>query len=288
MSRPHVSPKDAAVALGASESSLKRWVDEGRLAVERTAGGHRRIPVSEVVRFAREQGLRLRDPTALGLPSPSSSRLGDLDVVVRQGLSDGDGPTVRARLLAAYLGGTPIAQLADGPLRLAFEHLGMLWLAGEDGIAREHHATVLAVQAIEALRGLLPEPSDDAPVAVGGAPGGDPYTLPSALAAAALAESGMRTVDLGADAPTPALEAAIARCQPALVWRSVTGEGEAGPMVKELRRLAERIAPVPLVVGGRRLSELRAAGLGAGGRNLVAVGGMAELAAYAKGLLRRT
>jgi MerR family transcriptional regulator, light-induced transcriptional regulator len=32
-----------------SEPSLKRWADEGRLEVERTAGGHQRIRRAEVI-----------------------------------------------------------------------------------------------------------------------------------------------------------------------------------------------------------------------------------------------
>ena len=288
MPRPYVSPKEAALAIGASESSLKRWVDEGQLAVERTAGGHRRIPVSEVVRFAREQGLSLRDPTALGLPAPGPARMHDLDTSVRQALLDGDGPALRERLVSAFLAGTTIAQLADGPLRLAFEHLGTLWTHGEGGVAVEHIATVLTQQSIEALRSLLPTPPAHMPIAIGGASAGDPYFLPSALAAASLCESGMRTVDLGADTPTAAFEAAIDRCRPALVWRSVSGDLDALVVVKDLRRMAQRLAPVPLVVGGRRLADLRAAGLGNGLKNIVTVGGMAELSAYAKGLLRRS
>ena len=46
-----LSPRQLAVAIGVSESSLKRWADDGRLAVERTAGGHRRIPLPEAVRW---------------------------------------------------------------------------------------------------------------------------------------------------------------------------------------------------------------------------------------------
>ncbi|HEX9106572.1 MAG TPA: MerR family DNA-binding transcriptional regulator, partial [Longimicrobiales bacterium] len=49
----YLSPRELAEAVGVSESSLKRWADRGVLAVERTAGGHRRIPLGEAVRFIR-------------------------------------------------------------------------------------------------------------------------------------------------------------------------------------------------------------------------------------------
>jgi len=44
-----------AEILGVTASSVKRWADEGLLACERTAGGHRRFQSSEVARF-RETG----------------------------------------------------------------------------------------------------------------------------------------------------------------------------------------------------------------------------------------
>ncbi|MBN8525321.1 MAG: helix-turn-helix domain-containing protein, partial [Planctomycetes bacterium] len=69
-----LSPRDAARALGASESSLKRWVDAGELAARRTMGGHRRIPASEVLRFARAQGIVPRDPSPLGRAAAGPSR----------------------------------------------------------------------------------------------------------------------------------------------------------------------------------------------------------------------
>ena len=287
MKLSYVSPKDAAQAIGASESSLKRWVDEGLLTVERTAGGHRRIPVSEVVRFARAQGLNLRDPVTLGLPMARPERLGDLDEQLFTALTTGDDVSVRDCLVAAFLGGTPIATLADGPVRQAFSKIGELWQHGEEGVAIEHHATMLMAQALEALRGLITKLPSGAPVALGGAPGGDPYLLPSALVAAVLGECGFKAVDLGPNTPSTAIEVTAPRYRPLLVWRAVSGELDLALAVRDLRRLAERIAPTPLVVGGRRLGDLRANGLGNGLRNLVTVNTMSELAAYARGLLDR-
>lgn len=58
-----VTPSAAAAALGVSSSTLRRWIDEGRLRAHRTGGGHRRIPASEVRRLAREArpAVRMRE-----------------------------------------------------------------------------------------------------------------------------------------------------------------------------------------------------------------------------------
>ena len=45
---------EAAEALGISTSSLRRWADTGRIRALRTAGGHRRFPVSEIQRISAQ------------------------------------------------------------------------------------------------------------------------------------------------------------------------------------------------------------------------------------------
>ncbi|MCK6489261.1 MAG: B12-binding domain-containing protein [Planctomycetes bacterium] len=273
-----VSPRDAALAVGASESSFKRWVDQGLLTVERTAGGHRRIPVAEVVRFARGQGLAVRDPAVLGLPSAPPRESLDLRLQVHRALIAGDGPAVRELLLAAHLAGTPVAQLCDGPVQVAMERIGTLWREGALGVATEHQATQLCLQALASLRALSSPPPAGAPLALGCAPAGDPYLLPTACAAAALAEAGWHAVDLGPDTPFPALEAAVAVRRPQLVWCSVSGDGAAPGLARSLSALARRLAPVALVVGGRRLGDLRAAGLDPQVRTAESLGALVAVA----------
>jgi molybdopterin-binding protein len=45
----------AAEMLGVSVETLRRWEAEGRIAVERTAGGRRRVPLAEVARLLAER-----------------------------------------------------------------------------------------------------------------------------------------------------------------------------------------------------------------------------------------
>ena len=61
------SPRKIADALGVGESTVKRWIDAGRLEADRTLGGHRRVALDEVLRFVREEGTDVVYPEALGL-----------------------------------------------------------------------------------------------------------------------------------------------------------------------------------------------------------------------------
>ncbi|MCX5741316.1 MAG: helix-turn-helix domain-containing protein, partial [Proteobacteria bacterium] len=70
-----LSPRDLAEALGVSESSLKRWVDSGRITATRTDGGHRKIRLSEAVRFIRESGSPIVHPELLDMPEVAAAAL---------------------------------------------------------------------------------------------------------------------------------------------------------------------------------------------------------------------
>ncbi len=51
----------AAEMLGVSVETLRRWETEGRIAVERTTGGRRRVPLAEVARLLAERRRTVRE-----------------------------------------------------------------------------------------------------------------------------------------------------------------------------------------------------------------------------------
>ncbi len=284
MTTAFLSPKDLAAAIGVSESSLKRWVDSGRLAVERTAGGHRRIPLQEAVRFVRAEGYRVQDPTCFGiLCSPRTDETVEIAQAVYEALLAGDAARCRALITTAYLAGASAASLCDGALRSALCRVGELWKHGDDGIAVEHHATSICVQIVEQLRLFLPDASLAAPVAVGGGTSGDPYLLPSQMAGVVLAECGYRAIDLGPHTANAVLLLAARRHRPVLVWRSLSAIDDLDLCARELRQLARDLGDVPLVVGGKHAH----ATAKAAGDVLHVIGSMAELAAFARALVLR-
>jgi excisionase family DNA binding protein len=49
--RRDLTPHEVAETLGVARSTVSRWLTDGRLAGWRTAGGHWRVPESEVTRL---------------------------------------------------------------------------------------------------------------------------------------------------------------------------------------------------------------------------------------------
>jgi excisionase family DNA binding protein len=273
-----ISPRHLAEALGVSESSLKRWVDSGRIAAARTEGGHRRIALAEALRFIRESSTPVAKPELLDLPEVASvrehgDRLYDL-------LLAGDVVAVRGWLVARYLEGASIAQICDGPIRGAMHALGDLWRHDPQGVFVEHRATAVCLQAVAQLRTMIAEPPANAPVAVGGAPAGDPYLLATMLAAMVLEEAGVRAVNLGPDTPVAAFEAAVAQHRPKLLWLSVSTALSGGRARAYERWLESSPEGLQIVVGGQHAATL--GHLPPRARRLVAMEELAELAVRRK------
>lgn len=273
-----LSPKDLAEAIGVSESSLKRWADSGRIAVMRTEGGHRRIDLAEAVRFVRESGATLVRPDVLGLAEIAAVANDDgQGEALYQHLAAGNLPEVRGLLLGMYVRGQSVAAIADGPIQSAMARLGERWRHDPAGVFIEHRATDVIVQAVTQLRALI-EPPPDAVRAVGGAPSGDPYLVPSMLAATVLAGEGVRAINLGPDTPIGSLRHAVEHHRPHLVWLSLSSPSAAS-LAGELGRFARELEleGITLVIGGRHRADVAA-------RAMTVVSTMAELAAFARGL----
>lgn len=258
-----LSPKLLAQAIGVSESSLKRWVDEGLLNAGRTVGGHRRIVLSEAIRFIRQIGATVVKPEILGLNELASiphnwNIQRDVVSMVHAALESGEAQKVRAMTLSMYLGGWTPAAIFDGPVREAMTRIGELWLHSEWGIVVEHRATDIALQAINQLRLLCPVRKADAPVALGCAAEFDQHLLPTLMASTVLGELGFLDVNLGALTPPSVLLNAAKHYKPKLIWMCASVPLEvsrARAMVKYVQADLAALGAT-FVLGGRGFSAL--------------------------------
>ncbi|MFA9477270.1 B12-binding domain-containing protein [Phycisphaerales bacterium AB-hyl4] len=282
----HLSPKSLAKAIGASESSLKRWIDAGRIDVARTPGGHRRIEQREALRFIRDEGMLVVDPAPLELGELAGiggegSAQSHHDEALCRAIVSGDAERVRSLALSMFVAGRRLASLCDGPFAAAMSEVGKLWQHDPDGIHQEHRATDACIQGLERLRSLIPPPPPNAPLAIGAAPGGDTYIIPSLMASMTLLDEQWQAINLGPNLPIASLERAIAKYRPDLVWLSVSYEKVMPELLNNLQPLAAKLTEQGgvLVVGGRAWRAPRSTM-----PDVHSANSMAELAAFAKGI----
>ena len=218
-----LSPKQVAASIGVSESSLKRWCDQGALTSERTPGGHRRIRIAEVVRFLRDRDQTVIRPELLGLPPGLGRTAGSYEKACAEltdVLKEGDGDGCRRIVLDVYLSGSTIVKLCEDLIAPAMRTIGECWEGGDLEVFQEHRASEIVNRSLYDLRTLLPPPAPDSPTAMGGSPEGDHYRLSSLVVELALAEAGWDAISLGCSLPFETISAALRRHKPRLFWLS--------------------------------------------------------------------
>ncbi|MCB2155447.1 helix-turn-helix domain-containing protein [bacterium] len=265
ISRPQETEKvlttrKLADALGISESSIKRWADGGKIRAIRTPGGHRRIPLTEAVRFTRETDLEFVNPELIGLaPRLSSPQRADAEELFYAALVEGAEQDANALLISLFLEGRSVAELIDGPVSGTLARIGELWKHKGEGIYIEHRATEILLRILRRIYDLLPVPAADAPKAFGCAPAGDVYQVPTFAVAMVFREMRWQDTNFGPDVPWKVLALAVEQFKPGAVWLAISGRAEEnlelGDPVREMTDLADRLAGWngALYCGGRGL-----------------------------------
>lgn len=254
-----LTPKQVARAIRVSESSVKRWCDRGVIPTERTAGGHRRIPIGAMLDFLRTSKHELVFPEAIGLPASTGSRPRALDHAfdsITEALLQGDEHQSRQVLFDLYLSGHSISSICDHALAQAFEEVGNRWACGEAEVYQERRSCELCYRLLHEFRLLLPRPAPNAPLALGGTPEGDNYSLPTTMVEVVMRGMGWRAMSLGTNLPFATLVAAVRENRPRLLWLSVSHIDDPDKFFTQYEELFAAVdGRVALALGGRALTE---------------------------------
>lgn len=254
-----LSTAQVAEGLGIGVSTVKRWVEEGILPATKTAGGHRKLLLADVLEVARRNNLPVRDLTRL--TGGRGGRTWDPSKLwkeLHQALIQGDATAVRTIVQGGYRMGMPIEKLADEVIGPAMHRIGMDWEAGSIDVMHEHRATQLCTSVLIELKQVIETRANrKRPLAVGAAPEGDQSLLGTLLAQMVLLDAGWDAVNLGPNTPLASLGLAVSELHPQLVWLSTSHDVDVAKFCREYRDLYRLIQAegAALVIGGRALGE---------------------------------
>lgn len=256
----YLSTAQVAAALGVSVSTVKRWVEQGILPATKTAGGHRKLLLADVLGVARRSNLPVRDLAQLtagvsgrGSPDPSV-----LWKDLYRALLKGESATVRAMVQGAYRAGMSIESLGDDVIAPAMHQIGHDWQVGSIDVMHEHRASEICASVLTELKEVLERRTrKKRPVAVGAAPERDLSVLPTLLAQMVLLDAGWEAVNLGPNTPLSSLRRAVTEIHPQLVWLSMSHRGWDESLRRDYLALYRETeaAGAALVIGGRALVE---------------------------------
>lgn len=256
----YFSPKEVAQAIGVSESSLKRWVDKGLIQATKTAGGHRRLELADVLLYLRSTGRGLENPVAVSLPEGCGSEpqltVESSSKRFSEAIGGGSEADATRTLIDAYLAGSTAAEVVDLVITPAFQEMGHLWECGQTEVYEERRGCEVCLRAVHELRRAIGGGTSDGPVAMGGTLDGDPYTLATTFAELVLRSCGWNATSLGNMLPFDAVRKAIIDNRPALFWVSVTSIRDIDRFTTDFNLLFDiaQSMGTSLVAGGQALT----------------------------------
>ena len=254
-----VSPKQLARAIQVSESSVKRWCDQGVITTVRTAGGHRRIALSHVLQFLRDHKYAVVRPEVLGLPATSGQTERVLDRAgrsFRESVLKGDEQCARSIVFDLFMADQDLTIILDSVMAPALQEIGDLWNVGAAEVYQERRACQICLRILHEMRQIIPVPAPSARLAIGGTPEGDPYHVPHAMVDLTLRWVGWQTQDLGVGLPLDTLRSAVEHLHPRMLWLSVSHVDDEERFVRGYEQLYHATpAEVAVVVGGQALNE---------------------------------
>jgi excisionase family DNA binding protein len=220
--REFLSPRQIARATGLSESSIKRWCDTGRIPATRTAGGHRRIALEDVQQYLRDAGHEPVSDSLLTAPAPSGVTHRTL-ARAADAFHDAIGTSADAAAAIAlelHQAGQPWSVILDEVILPVISPAGV----GSSRQPEEWRSRFIRRNIQQVIAQLLEcvEPGvPDAPLAIAAALDGAPDAIEVLAAELTLAGAGWRVDRLGTLLPFVALQEAVERNAPRLMFLDV-------------------------------------------------------------------
>ena len=281
------STREVAAALGVSESTVRRWCDQKRMDSVRSMGGHRKVTMASIIRFAREAGYSIEHAELLGIASSNRGLAGKKRFAeFVAALSEDDATYCHFVMTSAYVNGESFVEIFDELLGRSMIEIGRLWESGAIGVDQERRACQIVMGGLRQLESYLPKHERIRGLAVGCTPEGDFSEIGSKMAELILKRQGWNACQFGAGIPLVSIAAACERVKPDLLWLSIVHMQDTGEFVQGYKQHIEPLIAkgLTVVVGGRELTDALRASI----RYSFYGRSMQQLANYVDGVPLRT
>jgi excisionase family DNA binding protein len=255
------STADVARLFNVTETTVKRWADEGKLKCQKTPGGHRKFEIRNVIEFAEKNNF---EPVgALEFPSRdtsgSTTEIAVLtrdyaamsNVFVDKALSP-DRTDLFQFLSFLYEHHIQLWEIYDLVIRPGMCDIGERWANGKIGISHEHHASYETLDALAKLQTEILIKSSTGWSALFACVGDELHEIGLRCASYVVESEGWAIHYLGANTPAEAVISAVRDLKPTLVCLSCTRKEHSHQDVERLREIvvAAHAAGSQCVIGG--------------------------------------
>jgi excisionase family DNA binding protein len=262
MQKTMLSTAEVARLFNVTETTVKRWADDGILRCQRTPGGHRKFLIAQVVEFAEVNHfeptgvLEFTDSDALAPAIHVAVLSRDfpvlVDAFIRKALAQGRS-SLSTYLSYLYAHRIHLWEIFDLILHPALQSVGEMWERGEISLTQEHRLSYGTLDALGRLQAqILIKPATGS-TALCACLGEELHEIGLRCACSLLESEGWSTHYLGARVPSRDLRAAITGLRPEMVLVSVTCPGVSEDLGRQLAELGGEARGVGArcVLGGR-------------------------------------
>lgn len=271
-SSEYLSTQEVASLLGVTETTVKRWADNGELICVKSVGGHRKFFFSELTRFAEVHGYPISgsleppvndkqlEAVQFSIHTENYHRISKVlfDEALR---NDPDGFYRLLHYVAKH--NVKLSTIADEVLRPLMVRVGDLWSKGKLRVDQEHRTSRTLTRAIMRLAPQLHRKQPIGRTALCACLEGEEHEIGLLSFVFALENEGFTVNFVGANTPTRVLLEAIREQKPDLVCISFMRDLPAPDLLRIFRSLSRAVRSVKgkLVAGGFHAGNFTAAGL---------------------------
>lgn len=262
MHKTILSTAEVARLFHVTETTVKRWADEGTLKCQKTPGGHRKFPMRNIVEFVNAHNFEPAGTLAL---DEGDLLAGKIEVAILSRNFDALRGAFIEKALSPdksdlyrffsylYQHHLQLWEIYDLVLAPGMREIGDLWERGEIGICHEHHASNETLDALAKLQAqVLIKPATGDTV-ICACLDNELHDIGLRCGAYIFEAEGWRVHYLGARTPQDALIASIQEQKPRVVFISATTIGNEEECVRALKNIhtAAHLHRSRLLLGGR-------------------------------------
>jgi excisionase family DNA binding protein len=256
-----LSTQEVSALLNVTETTVKRWADEGKIPCSKTLGGHRKFSIRDIVQFAEKHSYTISGTLAPPLRAKQMEQLEfsvqtrnyrRISAILLEELLEVDREGLSALLLYLAKHHIPLPAMIDEVVRPALVEIGERWSRGELSVEQEHRSTQAFLEAfVRVAPELHRKPSNGLDVVLA-CPEGELHEVGLRSLSYAFEAEGWTTHYVGANTPVDSIIDAIRSNEADLVCLSFTIPPDDRSFIDAIRRVATgaHSAKAKLLVGG--------------------------------------
>ena len=266
MKKTLLSTAEVARLLQVTETTVKRWTEDGSLTCRKTPGGHRKFEIQQLLEFSRRNNLELAGTLEFSEKNDETQKV-EMAVLskdyralmkfyIEKALSPSQSDLHRF-FSYLYQHHFSLPEIFDHVIKQGMDEIGNEWEKGTLAVHDEHHASYETLDAISKLQlEIAPKTKKDA-LAICACLDDELHDLGLRCVANLLESEGWNVHYLGARTPHTQLPDTIKRLKPTLVCiSSTTSENRIvlHSRIDSVIRAAHR-EKAKVIIGGRTFSQ---------------------------------